>query len=35
VKDITPDSLSDAQLAPNMWRALAAAIPDVLAAAGV
>src|SRR5437763_7776530 len=30
VKDITPDSLSDAQLAPNMWRALAAAIPDVL-----
>ena len=30
VKDITPDSLSDAQLAPDMWRALAAAIPDVL-----
>ena len=30
MKDITPDSLSDAQLAPNMWRALAAAIPDVL-----
>ena len=30
MKDVTPDSLSDAQLAPNMWRALAAAIPDVL-----
>src|SRR2546423_2009247 len=30
VKDITPDSLSDALLAPNMWRGLAAAIPDVL-----
>jgi PAS domain S-box-containing protein len=30
VQDITPDSLWDAQSAPNMWRALAAAIPDVL-----
>jgi two-component system, cell cycle sensor histidine kinase and response regulator CckA len=30
VKDITPESLSDAQLAPEMWHALAAAIPDVL-----
>src|SRR5256885_5548562 len=30
VKDITPDSLSDAELAPTMGRASAAAIPDVV-----
>jgi PAS domain S-box-containing protein len=30
VKDITPDSLSDASLMPEMWRSLAAAIPDIL-----
>jgi PAS domain S-box-containing protein len=30
MKDITPDSLSDPQLAPDLWRALAAAVPDVL-----
>lgn len=30
MKYITPDSLSDPQFAPEMWRSLAAAIPDML-----